>query len=116
MTVGENIRSLRLRAGMNQSELARAIGVSKSLISQYESDMTAPRMGNVEKLAAALRCKKSEIVETRTEHEYAIVDLDADERELIHAFRTLDSRDRAAVLQLAHTLSHSAVIEDAGVA
>ena len=116
MTVGENIRRLRIEAGLSQTELARMIGKTRSMISQYESDMYAPRMGTVEKLAAALRCTKSEIVDDRTV-EYIYVDIAPEERELLSVFRQLDSRDRAALLQLAHTLSGgSAVGSEEGVA
>lgn len=107
MTIGENIRRLRERSRMNQSELAHAIGVTRSLISQYEADLVAPRMGNVEKLALALNCKKSDIIEERPPRSgYELTD---NERELIDTYRQLNARDRAAVLQLAHTLSSNAV-------
>lgn len=36
-TVGENIRRMRKEKGVNQKELADAIGISQQMMSQYES-------------------------------------------------------------------------------
>lgn len=40
VTLGERIAAAREMAGMNQSELAKAIGVTRSAIQQWESDQT----------------------------------------------------------------------------
>ena len=93
MTVGQNIRRLRERAGMSQSELARRIGKTRSMISQYECDMYAPRMGTVEKLAAALNCKKSEIIDDSPANA-----LSPDETELLDLYRSLDRNGREMAL------------------
>ena len=39
-TLGQRITSAREMAGMSQSELARAVGVSRSSVSQWENDQT----------------------------------------------------------------------------
>ena len=117
MTIGQNIRRLRTEAGLSQAELARMIGKTRSMISQYESDMNAPRMGTVEKLAAALRCSKSEIIEDRgTSYTYTYVDLGTDERRLVALYRAMNSRDKAVLMQMADTLSRGAAESAEGVA
>ena len=40
VTLGERIAAAREMAGMNQAELAKAIGVTRSAIQQWESDQT----------------------------------------------------------------------------
>ena len=105
MTVGENIKRLRENQGLKQSELARLIGVSRATMSQYEADIICPRMGNVERLAAALGCLKSDIVEDVSYTITTLDNLSPDERELLTAYRELTSTNKAAVLQLAKTLS-----------
>ena len=107
MTIGQNIKRLRERAGMSQSELARAIDVTRSLISQYEADIAAPRMGNVERLAMALGCTKSEIIEDVRYATVMLDDLPADEHELLDLFRAMDKRARADLLKIARSLSAS---------
>lgn len=41
-TLNENIKKLRIQKGMNQIELANALGVSKQCISNWENDNVLP--------------------------------------------------------------------------
>ncbi len=65
MSIGENIRRLRLARGMSQTELAEKLGVSNKTVSSWESDVGAktPRMGVIEKLAAVFGVNKSELID-----------------------------------------------------
>lgn len=40
--VGDRIKMLRTRFGLNQSQLAKELGVSRSIISAYEKDIRTP--------------------------------------------------------------------------
>lgn len=103
--IGDNIRRLRKEHGYTQEQLGRELGLSAMAISQWENGRAVPRMGAVERMAKLFGVKKSVIID---EVRYSYINIDTDEeRELIAAFRKLDARDRAAVLQLAHTLSGS---------
>ena len=102
MTIGQKIRRLRTSAGLSQAELARMIGKTRSMVSQYESDMHAPRMGTVEKLAVALRCSKSEIVD-----DFTLALDDPGECELVTIYRNMDKRARTDLLTIARSLSAS---------
>lgn len=42
MTVGEQIRALRRKAGWTQAELGRRIGVGQSKVSEWEIDRVMP--------------------------------------------------------------------------
>ena len=44
---GERIKQLRKKRGLNQSELAKILGVSRTMISAYESDMRKPSYENL---------------------------------------------------------------------
>ena len=44
---GERIKHLRKKRGLNQSELANILGVSRTMISSYESDMRKPSYDNL---------------------------------------------------------------------
>lgn len=48
------VRVLRSIRGWNQTALARASGIDKSLISRYESGKQAPSRRNLERIAAAV--------------------------------------------------------------
>jgi Zn-dependent peptidase ImmA (M78 family) len=52
--IGENLRVFRKRSGMNQVELAEAVGLSRVSISNYESGKTLPNSTNLSELAAVL--------------------------------------------------------------
>lgn len=63
MSIGENIRRLREEKWMTQDDLAKAINVSASIISHWESDRRIPRMGNVERMAQLFDVLKSDIID-----------------------------------------------------
>lgn len=61
--ISENIKRLRLKADMEQIELADRLGVSNKTISSWECGRTEPRMGMIEKMCKVLNCSKSDIVD-----------------------------------------------------
>lgn len=62
MTLGENIRKKRLEYDIEQQELAKRIGVSKMMISYYESGMRVPSVANLVSIADALHCSVDELL------------------------------------------------------
>lgn len=98
-TVGSNIIRLREERGLSQKDLAEALDVTRQAVSQWETGWSSPRMGMVEKLAAFFHVSKSEIIEPRVD--YALVQLEDDESELVRLFRTMTDEDRAALLHIA---------------
>lgn len=59
MSIGETIREARMRKGWNQSELARAVGVSPQSVQQWEYGHTAPTRRHWPKVARALELDES---------------------------------------------------------
>lgn len=56
-TMGALIRRLRIKKGLTQAELAKEIGVSQSIIGQYELDKRNPKRETINALANALGCE-----------------------------------------------------------
>lgn len=54
MTIGENIKSLRKMRGITQEDLGNMLGVSGSMIAQYETGKRNPKHSTLEKLSQAL--------------------------------------------------------------
>jgi len=52
--IGEKLKKLRLSRGLTQEELAERTDLSRSFISQLESDKTSPSIETLEKILAAL--------------------------------------------------------------
>ena len=63
MTIGENIRRIRSKAGLTQEEFGKIAGVSGMAVSQWENGRAVPRMGAVERIANALRIPKASIID-----------------------------------------------------
>ena len=62
ITLGQRIKLRRKQVGLSQKSLSKAVGVSDSSISLWESDHTAPRGENLHELASALQCSPTWIL------------------------------------------------------
>ena len=56
MTTGQRIKEARKRAGITQTELGALLGVSGSMIAQYETDKRNPKQETIQRIADALEC------------------------------------------------------------
>jgi len=54
MTTGQRIKAYRKKRGLTQEELGSILGVSGSMIAQWETDKRKPKYGTLKKLADAL--------------------------------------------------------------
>ena len=54
MSIGKNIKKLRLEKKMTQKQLSELTGISEVMISQYERDIRTPKNKNLYKLAYIL--------------------------------------------------------------
>ena len=58
----KNIRNLRMRKSMSQSELAAAVGVSQGTVSLWENRDQMPNVETLRKLARILDCSFDELL------------------------------------------------------
>ncbi|UUX38861.1 XRE family transcriptional regulator [Burkholderia contaminans] len=56
------LKELRERAGINQSDLGRAIGVSPQAVQKWEAGLTVPRESKRKQIAAALSTSSTDLV------------------------------------------------------
>lgn len=61
MTTGERIKRARKAAGLTQQELGELLGVSGSMIGQYESNLRKPKHETLLKIAKALKVMPYEL-------------------------------------------------------
>lgn len=54
MTIGQRIKLARAKAAISQKELADKLGVSASMIGQYENDIRKPKLDTQQRIADAL--------------------------------------------------------------
>lgn len=62
MNVGSNIRAMREKVGLQQSELAEKVGVSQSMICQIERGTKGCSIQLGAEIAAALGCEISDLL------------------------------------------------------
>lgn len=60
--LGENLRKARKIAKMTQEDLAKCIGVQRSVISKYETGAIEPSISQLEKIASAFCVPVSDLV------------------------------------------------------
>lgn len=104
-TMGERIKTLRLRKGWSQEELGFRIGMSsKATISMYENDRRSPDISVLPELARALDTDIDYLVTGREEKENP---------ELLMAIRIL--RDFNTEQEIKAALGHLKVISKTGL-
>ena len=96
--IATNITNYRKAKGITQKELAEAIGISQSTLTEYMKLRTAPSFGVIQKLADYFGVKKSDIDSTfkqKQSSEDMIIS------ELVNIFKNLDSASQNNVLNFA---------------
>ncbi len=63
MGIKENIKRIRESYGLTQQELAEIAGVTNKAVSAWESGLSEPRMGAIERIAGRFGILKSNIIE-----------------------------------------------------
>lgn len=103
MTLGQRIKQRRKQIGISQKGLSKAVGVSDSSISLWESDHTAPRGENLHELASALQCSPTWILfgdENKPPESPRQLDdtqqLKENEMEMLKLFRALPESEQLA--------------------
>ncbi len=61
MVIGENIRNIRLKKGITQSDLANLSGIRLNQISKIERGESDPKSSTIIKIAKALECDMNSI-------------------------------------------------------
>jgi transcriptional regulator with XRE-family HTH domain len=98
--VAAAIRSLRIRAGLSQRQLALRMSVPRTYVSKIENDKACPTLGSLERLADALHVRICDLLTTGHTAEDDIRELTQDEfiSELLPYMRKLNGLQWARVL------------------
>jgi transcriptional regulator with XRE-family HTH domain len=90
MRPGNRLRDLRKRAGLTQSELAEATGVSQPAISQIENGVLSMDIQWMRSFARVLGCTAADLLDDDDNPDR----LDEEERKLVARFRAADAGQR----------------------
>lgn len=67
--ISENLQKLLAAHDLNQSELARMVGVSESAVGKWILCKNAPTMGKIQQIANIFRVQLSDILEDKSEQQ-----------------------------------------------
>lgn len=96
MSIGSRIKEKRLELGLTQPQLAQLLGVSKGSIGNYECDVSAPNEKILIKLFDILKCDANFLYQDSLVPSDPFT-LDADEKNIITQYRTLDDHGREII-------------------
>ncbi len=107
LPVAAAIRSLRMRAGLSQRQLALRMSVPRTYVSKIENEKACPTLGSLERLAVALRVRVSDLLTTGRTTEDDIRELSQDEfiSELMPYMRKLNGLQWTSVLNQVRELT-----------
>lgn len=60
--LGENLKKIRTKKNITQTELAKTLGVDKSFVSNIENGKTNPTLSTIANMAEALQISTSELL------------------------------------------------------
>ena len=89
MKIGENIRHARQKAGLTQKELGEKLGISQAAVGQFESDKANPKIETLQKIAAALNIKLSELVPMNSALDWAFEKIE--ENRIVREYSAIDT-------------------------
>ena len=99
---GERLRRSRVDKGMNQAELASAIGLTQASISQFEKGLRMPTPANIRKFAQILDIREEDLAgQNQGEFEKTLLmrnirDLSPDSLNKINEYAAMIKRDEQA--------------------
>lgn len=99
MELGDRIRVARIAAGLSQTELAAAVGVTRGLIGAWETFRKKPGRDNLAKISDVLTVDIGYLLEGRPNTSGVVVD-DPEELAMLRLFRVCSARQRKNILDL----------------
>lgn len=106
MSIGSRLKQARLAQGQTQEELAKAVGVTKGAIGNYETGVSSPKESILIKLMDELEVDANFLYQDYVQFETAKGNissisetLKADEATLLQAYRSLNSEGKKLAIQ-----------------
>lgn len=104
-TIAKNLKRIMFEADTNQTDVARALGISSSTMSSWMTGSRIPRMDKVDRLCEYFGILRSDILEEKTS--YLTPHQVEREESLLRLFRSLDPAGQEKVLEYIDDLSRS---------
>jgi len=101
---GDNLRRIREQQGYTMSRLAEMTGISKRMISHYETQVKRPALDKIQKLADALKVSINDLmgppveIKIKNEMPYKLM-------KKVRVIEQLPTRDQNAIFRLINSLA-----------
>lgn len=89
MNFSDRLKEARKNAGLTQAQLSEKLGITAQSYSQYETGKRNPKMETLQKIAAALNIKLSELVPISDTLDWAVEKIE--ENRIIREYSALDA-------------------------
>lgn len=97
MSIGQRLKDARLAIKMTQQELAKAIGVTKGAIGNYETDVSSPKEKILIRLMEVLRIDANYLYQDYIQFDEKIT---AEEKALLNLYRGADDRAKEDAIRV----------------
>lgn len=104
MTLGEQIKRVRLTKGLSQKEVVMGANIEKAQFSRIENDKTDPSYSTIEKIAKAMNCTLAELFNTGEDFK-EIHSIDKSIIEKVTILENLDEEERKGIYSIIDGLS-----------
>ena len=110
MSISKNIKAIRDRFNLTQTQLGEIAGVSDKAVSTWENGTAEPRLGTIQKISDALNIRKSDIIDgnlsgSSSFSPTAPLQLSNREERLVASFRCLNDEGQDKVMSYMDDLS-----------
>jgi transcriptional regulator with XRE-family HTH domain len=112
MPFGNRLKDARIRKGMTQEELARAVGVTKGAIGNYESELSSPKEVILIKLMKILNIDANYLYQDMVAS--TPVSLSVQEQRLLSAYRNASPKYQELALELLEEHPAKSTAQSAG--
>jgi transcriptional regulator with XRE-family HTH domain len=99
MSLGEQIKRIRLAKGLSQKEVVMVANIEKAQYSRIENDKTDPSYSTIEKIAKAMGCTLSELFNT-SEDIKDIHSMDKSIMEKVTILENLDENEKKGIYSI----------------
>lgn len=105
MTTGELIKQARKQRNMSQKELAEKLGVSASMIGQYENDLRNPKLETIQRIANALEVDPYSLMDFDTATAALEDRINNKSKDLLAAFDRLNDEGQSKAVERVEELT-----------
>ncbi|MED1302979.1 MerR family transcriptional regulator [[Bacillus thuringiensis] serovar konkukian] len=100
VTLGERIKSIRMKKNISQKELAEALNVNRSAISLYETNRKSPSRENTYKIATVLGVSIDYLLGLQTDSSLQTENINAETARLMKRLDSVPPETKQTIIKL----------------